>query len=134
MKKLQNVLGVIGGIALVLSSAAHSLLGWPRLRSQLGQAGLSSDLTFSVQVGWQFGGLAMLAFGIIVVVLFVRQLRGEKVPANPAAIVSIAYLAFGCWALLASSFNPFFLVFVVPGLLLAFAAWRGRSQGEGTQR
>ena len=38
-------------------------------------------------------------------------------------LVGLAYAAFGVWALAISGMNPFFLIFVVPGILLAIAAW-----------
>jgi hypothetical protein len=56
-------------------------------------------------------------------------LRGAAAPRVPAAIVSVAYLVFGAGALAVSG-DPFFLVFIVPGLLLAFASF-GRDNAEG---
>jgi hypothetical protein len=66
----------------------------------------------------------MLAFGIIVVALFGRRFRGGSVSVLPAVVIAAAYLAFGAWALLASNYNLFFLVFIVPGALLALASTR----------
>jgi len=44
--------------------------------------------------------------------------------------IAAGYLGFGAWALLASDLNPFFLVFIVPGVLLALSAIGPRSHGS----
>ena len=49
----------------------------------------------------------------------------------PPAVIGVAYLALGAWALLAIELNPFFLVFIVPGLLLVVAATGKRSGQVG---
>jgi hypothetical protein len=43
---------------------------------------------------------------------------------RPVGFIALVYMLFGLWALRASNLDPFFLVFVVPGLLLAAASWR----------
>jgi len=121
MAKWRAVLGLIAGAIFLLSSAAHSILGWKGLRGELAAAHVPPDLVFGLKVGWQFGGVAMLAFGVIIVDLFMRRLRGQKVSTFPALVVGVAYLAYGSWALWAGDFNPFFLVFVVPAVLLMSA-------------
>ena len=122
MSRTRAVLGLTAGVMLILSSAAHSILGWRALSGELAAAHVPAELVLGLQVGWQFGGVAMLAFGVILLGLFARRWRGEPVSLLPAAIVAAAYLGFGGWALLASNFDPFFLVFIVPGVLLALAA------------
>lgn len=120
--KTRAILGLVGAAMLLLSAAAHSLLGWPSVRQRLAAANAPADLVFSMQVGWHFGGVAMLAFAVVTGELFLRRLRGEPASTLPAVVVAAAYLAFGAWALLASGFEPFFLVFIVPALLLVAAA------------
>ena len=115
---------------LVLSSAAHALLGWPSLRGELVAAHTPDELIRGLSLGWHFGGAAMLALGITVLVIFGGRLRGATTALWPAAVVAILYVAFGAYALVASQFELFFLlVFVVPGLLLGMASWTrsGRS-------
>jgi uncharacterized membrane protein YhaH (DUF805 family) len=122
MARARTVLGLIGGAILVLSSAAHSLLGWKQLRSELASVQAPPDLVLGLAIGWQFGGVAMLALGCIVISLLLKRLKGENVSSFPALVVASAYLGFGTWAIIVSHMNPFFLVFVVPGCLLAVAA------------
>ena len=131
MTKARAVLGLIAGAVLILSSGAHPFLGWPGLRGQLAAAKVPADLVRGLQTGWHFGGAAMLAFGIIVVAMFARDLRGQPVSMLPAAVIGFAYLAFRAGALLATELNPFFLVFIVPGVPLVLAATGARGRPTG---
>ena len=131
MTRARATLGLISGVILLLSSAAHSLLGWKQLRSELESARIPSDLVFSVAIGWHFGGVAMLAFGCLVIWLFVKRLKGVTTPSFPALVVALAYLAFGTWAFILSKLNPFFFVFIVPGVLLALALCPPLKRGAG---
>lgn len=125
MTRLRTVLGLIAGAILVLSSAAHSLLGWKGLRARLETAQAPPDLILGLAAGWHFAGGAMLAFGLIVLAIFAKRLRGEAVSSLPALIIAILYLISGAWAMAATG-NPFFFIFIVPGLMLAAAAWPSR--------
>lgn len=129
MTRWRAVLGLVAGAILVLSSAAHSLLGWPQLRTKLVAANTPTDLVQGLAVGWHFGGAAMLAFGCIAIALFVKRLRGQTVSPFPALIIAILYIGFGVGALSVSNLDPFFLIFIVPGVLLALAV-----SGEARQR
>ena len=121
MARVRAVLGLVASLILILSSAAHSFLGWEQLRGKLVAARVPADLVFGLKVGWMFGGVAMLAFGLILLTLFVKRLRGESVSSLAAVVIAAAYLGFGAWALVASGFDPFFFIFIVPGILLLVA-------------
>lgn len=118
MSRLKTILGWISGALLVTSSGAHSLAGWRVMRAQLERANASPDLILALSLGWQFGGTAMLVFGLIVLGLFWLRMRGRELSLWPAGLIGIAYLTFGACALLLSHFDKFFLVFLVPGILL----------------
>jgi uncharacterized membrane protein YhaH (DUF805 family) len=123
MTKLRNILGMIAAAILIVSSGAHSVLGWANLNAQLQATHAPADLILGLKIGWLFGGLAMLVFGIIVAAIFIARLRGESASAFPALVIGIAYIGVGAWAL-AETKNPFFTIFIVPGVLLLFAASR----------
>ena len=120
---MRVLLGQIVGVFLMLSSAAHSLLGWRQLQMQLNAAGVAPDLQTGLRIGWQFGGAAMLAFGFIVLTVFTARRRGTKAPLWAPQVISVLYVAFGGWALSVSRGDLFFLIFVIPGLLLAIASF-----------
>jgi hypothetical protein len=123
MQRGRLVLGFIAGVLLLASSATHSLLGWPRFRDGLTQAHAPADLIVSLSLGWHFAGLAMLVFGVMVILLFADALKGRAVSLRAAMLIGIAYLIYGAWALTVTNLDPFALVFIVPGLLLLVAAW-----------
>jgi dolichyl-phosphate-mannose--protein O-mannosyl transferase len=110
---------------LVLSSFAHTLLGWPEMQRQLKQTAAPPDLLLGMKLGWYFGGAAILIFGIIVLYTFVERVRGRMVSTTQTAIFSVGYFLFGCWAL-AASHDPFFFVFIIPAVLTAIGSF-GRS-------
>lgn len=120
MNRFSAALGIPAGVIIVASSFAHSLLGWPQLRAQLLEAQAPPDLVTGIAVGWHFGGAAMFAFGCIAIVLFVDSLKNRPAPPFPVRMTALTYTAFGAAAMLATG-NLFFLIFVVPGLMLAAA-------------
>jgi hypothetical protein len=126
MRRGRLVLGLIAGIAILASSAAHSLFGWPQLRRALTDAGTPADLIVGLSIGWHFAGLAMLVFGVLTIMLFIDALRRRPVSLRPVVLVAIGYLVFGTWALTVSNLDPFFLSFLLPGILLLAGSW-GRS-------
>lgn len=116
--RVATIAGSLGGVLMLLSAPAHSLLGWPELRAGLGRTSVPPDLVRALQIGWHFGGLAMAAFGAITLHVFRSRARGSRTSAAPGWIVAVLYLGFGAAALLVTGFDPFFLVFVVPGALV----------------
>jgi len=123
MQRGRLVLGLIGGVLILVTSAAHSLLGWPELRRALTAADTPADLIVALSIGWHFAGLAMLVFGALAILLFADALRGRPVSLRPVVLIAIAYLVFGTWSLTVSSLDPFFLAFLGPGILLLVGAW-----------
>jgi hypothetical protein len=124
MNRLRIALGLLAGVLMILSSAAHSLLGWPGLRTELARTQAPERLVTGLSIGWHFAGVAMLGFGSIVLLTFVDAMRRRPASFRPVGAISLVYLLFGVWALRASNLDPFFLVFIVPGLMLAAASWR----------
>ena len=128
MSRLPRALAVIAAVILVLSSGAHSLLGWPALRAKLAEANVPADLIGGLAIGWHFAGLAMLVLGILVFWLLAISRRSPVSIALPLQIIGGAYelFAIGCFALL--GWDPFLLTFIVPGTLLSGAGALMRSQ------
>jgi hypothetical protein len=130
MNRWRSILGLIAAFLLILSSAAHSILGWKELSTQLAATNAPGDLVLGLRLGWQFGGVVMLALGLMLGLLFLKRFRGSDTPTFPALIVGLAYLAFGGWALVVSRFDLFFLVFIIPGVLFVVASVGGRAKGQ----
>jgi hypothetical protein len=122
MQRWRTVVGVLAAALLLLSSAAHSLLGWSVQRASLEAVKAPPELIMNLGFGWHFAGVAMLTFGLVVLMLIVQAARGRPVSLRPVLLIGVAYTVFGAWALTASGLEPFFLVFLVPGVLLLAAA------------
>lgn len=132
MSRSRRVVGIVVGVFLLLSALAHSLLGGEALRAELTAAAVPPDLLRGALIGWYFGGAAMLAFGVLVLHAFARRADRPAVSLLPVRIVAATYLLFGAAALAGSGLDPFFLVFVIPGLLLSWAAFAGRTAPPAT--
>jgi len=120
--KTKSVLGLIAGAILILSAFAHAILGWKAMSEQLAQTNAPPDLVRGLQVGWVFGGVVMLVLGALCISTFLKRFRGQPVSTFAPALISIAYLGFGAWAMVTTSGDPFFMIFVVPAVLLAIAS------------
>jgi hypothetical protein len=127
MHRARLILGFIAAAMFIASSATHSFLGWAGLRSALVAASAPPDLIAGLALGWHFAGAAMLAFGVMVVLLFTDRWRGCAVSLRPALVIAVLYILYGVWALILNDVDPFFLVFVIPGTMLLLAAWPTRT-------
>jgi hypothetical protein len=122
----RSVVGIAASLLIIASGFAHTLVGWKAMRAQLAASGVADDLIDSLGMGWTFGGVAMFGFGAIAIASFLGRRTNPRASLGPVAIIALVYVIFGLGALVASRFDPFFLVFLVPGLLLAIAAWPAR--------
>ena len=116
----------VGGILLVASAGAHAFAGWPPQRDMLVQAGTDAELVAGLTLGWYFGSVAMLAFGVVVLRDAWLLKRNPAHAPGAAAIIGVGYLAFGMRALFYRGFNPHFLGFVAIGLVIGIPALLGR--------
>lgn len=117
-RKARTISGWILGILLILSALAHALVGWPELRAELSGAGAGEELVGALAVGWFFGSMAMLVFGLIVLRIMVR-----RADPDPLRFIAVGYLVFGVVAFVARGFETQFLLLIIMGLLLAIHAF-----------
>lgn len=108
---------IAAGLLMLLSAAAHGMLGWPAMSQGLAQAGAPPDLAGGLAVGWYWGTLAMLAFGLIVLAAALRLRRGDPSLNAPVLVIAVSYVFFGLAAFVARDNEPFFFLFVATGLL-----------------
>lgn len=116
---MRSILVMIAGALMVLSAFAHGPLGWRALGPELAKAGVPADLLGAMAIGWWFGSAMMLASGAVALVAGTRLQRGDRSGAVPALIVATAWVGFGLAALVYRHGSPFFLLFIVTGLLAA---------------
>ena len=123
MSRLRIALMLVSGILFLLSSVAHSVMGWPNLAMQLDLAGAPTDLVRGLAVGWNFSGVMMALIGLLAVKAARDAHRGRPVEHASLVLIGLTYGLFGIAAAPFLGSVPFALVFVVPGLLLAGASW-----------
>jgi len=120
MPRLRNVLVTIASVILIASSGAHSLLGWPGLRAKLVATNAPADLIQGLAMGWHFAGISMLVFGILT--LWMLRLSSGTSIRLPLLLTGAAYVLFGLGCAVVIGWDPFLLIFLVPGALLSAAA------------
>jgi len=121
MSRVRIVIGLIGAVLMLLSSVAHSFLGWPAQRRLLEELHAPPSTVRGLLIAWHFGGVAILAFGLIAALSFVQVLRGRTPHMRATLIAGVAYVGFGIYAWFMTR-DPFSLVFIVPGLLVLTGA------------
>lgn len=119
--KLKSAFGLLGCLFLVLSAGMHTILGWRAIGQQLAATNAPADLVLNLEIDWKYAGPTMLAFAVICGRVFLQRYRGERVSTFAAGVIAVTYTLFGVWAIVVGS-NPFFLTFVIPGLLLAIGS------------
>ena len=118
-----TIVGLFSALVLVASAGAHAFLGWPPFKAVLEGAGLGPGITAAFSIGWYFGSVSMLAFGVIVLQQAIRRLRGQPIQPGPLWTISALYLLFGTAAYVARNFKPHFLIFVGTGVLVGLFAF-----------
>jgi len=121
------ILGYLGGVLLVVSSAVHSLNGWRSLSASPALTQAPADVVTGLAIGWYFAGVAMFTFGCIVIWELANVGRRGALALWPVLLIGVVYVAFGVWARLISNLDFFLLAFVFPGALLVVAAWPTRT-------
>ena len=123
MNRLRLALGYLGGLFLVVSSAAHVLAGWKNFSAALASMRAPADVVTGLAIGWYFAGVAMFVFGCIVIWELANVGRRGSLALWPVLLIGAMYIAFGIWARLISALDFFLMAFVLPGVLLVVAAW-----------
>jgi hypothetical protein len=130
MTRFRYVLGAFTGFLLMLSAAAHSLLGWPVQRAALGMHNVPAEVVTGLGMGWNFAGAAMLAFGVIVTHAFTGRLRGTPHSLFAPRVAALLWIVFGLGAYALSRMGFFLAVFTLPGVLLAIASFGREDAGR----
>jgi hypothetical protein len=125
--KFRVSLGIAAGLVLVASGLAHGIAGWPGLGAALNAAGMDQNTVGAIAAGWYFGSVAMLTFGVIVLSMTWKILRGQSPEMCSAGIISIAYILFGVVAFVLRDYNLHFLVFIGTGVLMGVFALSTRA-------
>ena len=129
MSRLPRALAAIAACLLVLSSGAHSLLGWKAMRPKMAAGNVPADVIGGIGMGWHFAGLAMLVLGLVIFWLLAVSRRGATNVKLPLLIIGGAYLLYAAGCVVAVGWDPFLMTFFLPGILLTAAGVLSPSQG-----
>jgi hypothetical protein len=108
----------LAGLGMWASSLPHAFAAWPHFRAVLESAGVASAVVGAVGAGWLWGSVAMLAFGAITLGQGWGVARGRQPDVAVLWPVALAYVGFGGLAFVLRDFNPHYLGFVLPGVLV----------------
>jgi len=123
MTRWRFVVGIVAALLIMANGVLHTTVGWKSMRDHLAATNAPADLITGLTLGWIFGGVAMFGFGSIAIASLVARRANVAASRGPLVIIALVYILFGIGALIFSGFDPFFLVFIVPGLMLIAAAW-----------
>jgi len=118
-RRLSLSFGLIGAAAMLLSAPAHSVLGWRDQQEKVLRLGSSPELILSLKVGWQLGGMALAIFSIVAAYSLLKSYKNGRSFLLPALVIGFGYASYGFWGLRISDFDLSFLIFIIPGLLVA---------------
>lgn len=121
MSRSRTFLGLAAGTLMLLSAPLHAFLGWKAMAAAFKAAGTPPDLVQAAHLNWVLSGAAILVFGLLTLWTFWKGRRAEGPSRLPTLLIGLAYTIFGAWALAVAK-DVFFLVFLVPGLMLLIAS------------
>jgi hypothetical protein len=119
--KFKSALGIVAGIILIASAFMHTVLGWRAMSTELAKTNAPADLVLGLEIDWKFGGPVMLTLGIIAIHMSLNRWKGLQISTFAPGLMAVMYTLFGIWAMAVSG-EPFFAIFVVPGVLLLIAS------------
>lgn len=120
MRRVGQVLAVLGALFALASAYAYGFFARPATLAKL-PADLPADTFAAFNAAWIFGGVAMVAFALVVLVL-VPRLGRDAHATVPVAIAGLFYLGYGTWAT-AYRHHSHFIGFIVIGMLILAGAW-----------
>lgn len=117
------------GVLMVVSGFAHALAGWPELQSELAGR-VDPDGLEVAAIGWHFGSVAMVTFGLLGLLSVARLRRGEVGARWTPVLVGAAYVLFAVGAFAYRGLRVHFLGFLILGLLdlLGGIAWPEKAE------
>lgn len=119
---------VLAGLFLLASAGMYDFVAWPHLQGDLVRDHASPGLRGVLAVGWHFGSVAMLAFGLIALFAGAAVWQGRRVSASPLWIVAAACIGFGLGAFVLYAHDPHLLGFAFIGVLVAIGAGSGKDK------
>jgi hypothetical protein len=122
MRHIRPALGILASVVMIASAVLHSVWGWPGLLVSVSNYSISPLVLTGLQVPWHLAGVGMFGFGAVSLAHYGSLAFGGRRDAWPVRIIGALYAGFGLWALATVARDPFFLTFVIPGLVVSLCA------------
>lgn len=115
MRRLGQVLVVLGGLLAIASAYVHGFFARPVVMARAA-AGVDAATLAGLNAAWWLGTLAMAAFGLVALA-GVGALGREGAAARTIAIAGAFFVGYGTWAY-GYRHHPHFAGFIAIGLLM----------------
>lgn len=122
----------LAAIAIALGAYGHGFLGVRPVRAAIAASTLAPEIVRVIWIVWYFVSGCMLAFGAILFWAWPRLEAGSSSRSTAALIVGVFYTITGVASYLYSGGEPFWLLFLVQGVIAIGSTLFLRSpQGAG---
>jgi len=120
----------LAAITIALGAYGHGFVGVVPIREAVAASNLDAHAVRVIWIVWYFVSGAMLAFGLLLFWVWAELRSGSARRSGAALVVGAFYLLFGAAAYVYSGREPFWLLFVIQGLIViasTLALGRARS-------
>jgi hypothetical protein len=115
---IASVLYWLAASTIALGAFGHGFLGVRPVRAAVAASPLAPDIVHVLWIVWYFVSGSMLAFGAILLWAWPALRRGTSNRSGPVMIVGALYTITGIAAYAYSGHDPFWLMFLVQGVIV----------------
>jgi len=123
MRAVCSILYWLAAIVITLGSLGHGFLGVIPVRDAIQASTLPPDVTRTLWIVWYGTSLSMITYGLILFWAWPALRAGSSSRSAPAFIVGAFYLILGVGAYSYSGRDPFWIMFIVLGVLAISTTW-----------
>jgi hypothetical protein len=116
-RTVASVLYWLAAVVITLGAFGHGFVGVLPIREAIETSTLPPDVTQPIWIVWYFTSGSMIAFGLLLFWAWPALKNGASSRSVPAVIVGVLYLISGVASYVYSERDPFWLMFIVLGLL-----------------
>jgi hypothetical protein len=116
-RTVASVLYWLAAVVITLGAFGHGFAGVIPVRAAIEASTLPADVTRTVWIVWYGTSLSMITYGLLLFWAWPALKAGSSSRSMPALIVGAFYLLTGIGAYPYSGRDPFWLMFIVLGVL-----------------
>jgi len=116
-RTIASILYWLAAVVITLGSLGHGFVGVIPIRDAIVASPLGPDVTRPLWIVWYGTSLSMITYGLLLFWAWPALRAGSSSRSVPAYIVGGFYLLVGIGAYVYSQLDPFWLMFIVLGVL-----------------